>query len=307
MCQPPPPQPKRKRGRRGRRRDGAVPKQLNPLKPQFCEFAQRWGAWRQRLDTSKPLVVDVGCGEGEWCAAAAAVRRDLNFLGVDVRALRLRCDAQRERRQIAHSYPRTRRPATWRGSWRSGATPAERRCTSSASSRIRTGRIVIRTGACSRGRSSRRRRRTRPAQGSSSAARSHRPRPLGLHRVGDALVAADAPADLLAIPTERAIYATVRQPSAVQRGRLCADRARGEVVRLFAPQLRLRRVGRRALRAARHLDSSSGRPPKGLPAPPCPPACRHGATAGVGGQADPGLGGSRPPSSSASSSSARQP
>ena len=54
MCQP------RKRGRRGRRRDGAVPKQLNPLKPQFCEFAQRWGAWQQRLDTSKPLVVDVG-------------------------------------------------------------------------------------------------------------------------------------------------------------------------------------------------------------------------------------------------------
>ena len=74
MCQPPQaPQPKRKRGRRGRRRDGAVPKQLNPLKPQFCDFAQRWGAWQQRLDTSKPLVVDVGCGEGEWCVAAAAI------------------------------------------------------------------------------------------------------------------------------------------------------------------------------------------------------------------------------------------
>ena len=86
MCQPPQaPQPKRKRGRRGRRRDGAVPKQLNPLKPQFCDFAQRWGAWQQRLDTSKPLVVDVGCGEGEWCVAAASLRRDLNFLGVDVR------------------------------------------------------------------------------------------------------------------------------------------------------------------------------------------------------------------------------
>ena len=82
MCHPP--QPKRKRGRRGRRRDGAVPKQLNPLKPQFCDFAQRWGAWQQRLDTSKPLVVDVGCGEGEWCVAAAAVRGDLNFLGIDV-------------------------------------------------------------------------------------------------------------------------------------------------------------------------------------------------------------------------------
>ena len=84
MCQPPTAKP-RKRGRRGRRRDGAVPKQLNPLKPQFCEFARRWGAWQRRLDAAKPLVVDVGCGEGEWCVAAASLRRDLNFLGVDVR------------------------------------------------------------------------------------------------------------------------------------------------------------------------------------------------------------------------------
>ena len=48
--------------------------------------------------------------------------RDLNFLGVDVReTVFARCAARAPAN--LRSYPRTRRPATYRGSWRSGATP----------------------------------------------------------------------------------------------------------------------------------------------------------------------------------------
>ena len=83
-------EPRRRRAAR-RRENGAahVPKQVNPLKLQFMHMAATWGDWRGRFaDASLPLVVDVGCGDGAWVAAAAVARPDLNFVGVDVRALR---------------------------------------------------------------------------------------------------------------------------------------------------------------------------------------------------------------------------
>ena len=233
MCQPPQaPQPKRKRGRRGRRRDGAVPKQLNPLKPQFCDFAQRWGAWQQQLDTSKPLVVDVGCGEGEWCVAAASLRRDLNFLGVDVRETVFARCAARAPANCAFLPANTaagdlaRLLAEWRDAggvtlhvlcqfpdphWKN--RNKNRRMLTRAffatAAAHATGAVIIRSDVA--------------GVVDDAAA-----------LVGDALVAADAPADLLAIPTERAIYATGKggavhtaafRPSAEAsaRGRVCAE------------------------------------------------------------------------------------
>ena len=231
MCQPPTAKP-RKRGRRGRRRDGAVPKQLNPLKPQFCEFARRWGAWHQRLDRTKPLVVDVGCGEGEWCVAAAAVRRDLNFLGVDVREIVFAANARRAPANCQFLAANTaagdlaRLLAEWRGAggvtlhvlcqfpdphWkrRNRNRRMLTRAFFATAAAHATGTVVIRSDV----------------SGVVDDAAA---------LVGDALVAAAAPADLLAIPTERAIYATGKGGSvftaafrptaeASARGRVCAE------------------------------------------------------------------------------------
>ncbi|KAH8065993.1 hypothetical protein JL722_386 [Aureococcus anophagefferens] len=75
---------RRQRARR-RQGDGFAPKQVNPLKWQFAGFARTWGDWLGAFDdAARPLVVDVGCGEGEWVAAAARRFPHLNFLGVDV-------------------------------------------------------------------------------------------------------------------------------------------------------------------------------------------------------------------------------
>lgn len=76
--------------RRQRRRDGAPPKQVNPLKAQYLKLLEDLPAdWLAAsfADPSLPFVVDVGCGDGEWVLAAAASRRGraYNFLGLEVR------------------------------------------------------------------------------------------------------------------------------------------------------------------------------------------------------------------------------
>ena len=230
MCHPP--QPKRKRGRRGRRRDGAVPKQLNPLKPQFGDFARRWGAWRQRLDASKPLVVDVGCGEGEWCVAAASLRRDLNFLGVDVRATVFAVVAARAPANCVFLPANTaagdlaRLLADWRDA---GGTTLHVLCQFPDphwKNRNRNRRMLTRAFFAT-------------AAAHATGAVVIRSDVLGVvddaaALVGDALVAAAAPADLLAIPTERQTYALQKggavhtaafRPTAEAsaRGRVCAE------------------------------------------------------------------------------------
>ena len=84
---PPTLQPPRRQRARRRQGDGFAPKQVNPLKWQFAGFARTWGDWLGAFDdATRPLVVDVGCGAGEWVAAAARRFPHLNFLGVDVRA-----------------------------------------------------------------------------------------------------------------------------------------------------------------------------------------------------------------------------
>ncbi len=231
MCQPPTAKP-RKRGRRGRRRDGAVPKQLNPLKPQFGDFARRWGAWQRRLDAAKPLVVDVGCGEGEWCVAAAAVRSDLNFLGIDVRATVFARCAARAPANCAFLAANTaagdlaRLLADWRDA---GGTTLHVLCQFPDphwKRRNRNRRVLTRAFFAT-------------AAAHASGRVVIRSDVLGVvddaaALVGDALVAAAAPADLLAIPTERQTYALQKggsvhtaafRPSAEAsaRGRVCAE------------------------------------------------------------------------------------
>ena len=65
---------------------GHVAKQVNPLKAQHQDLLT--GVDPMALvafPRARPLVVDVGCGAGEWVLEAAMKFPDLNFLGIDVR------------------------------------------------------------------------------------------------------------------------------------------------------------------------------------------------------------------------------
>ena len=82
---PPPPPPKAADpstlSRRGARRGG--PRQVNPFLPHHRRAADLDEI--SVSDASRPFVVDVGCGDGRWCVAAAARYRGCNFVGVDLR------------------------------------------------------------------------------------------------------------------------------------------------------------------------------------------------------------------------------
>jgi tRNA (guanine-N7-)-methyltransferase len=75
-------------GRRERRRDGKPPKQLNPLKAAHSQcllgLSPHWLA-ESFTDLTKPFIIDVGCGEGEWLVSAAEHCSEYNYLGVEIR------------------------------------------------------------------------------------------------------------------------------------------------------------------------------------------------------------------------------
>lgn len=86
-------EPSRSR-RRNRKRDGAAPRQVNPLKEQYKNLIRLWRENENSLidhfdDVTRPFVIDVGCGEGEWACKVAEQNPDLNILGLEVRSAAL--------------------------------------------------------------------------------------------------------------------------------------------------------------------------------------------------------------------------
>jgi tRNA (guanine-N7-)-methyltransferase len=75
-------------GRRLRKRDGAPPKQLNPLKIQYSDclsnLSSTWVVDRY-FDLQKPFVIDIGCGDAEWIISSSQSHPEYNFLGLEIR------------------------------------------------------------------------------------------------------------------------------------------------------------------------------------------------------------------------------
>lgn len=93
--------------RRNRRRHGAAPRQVNPLKPQYCNLINIWRKTHNNDDPSEwviqhyanvqqPFVLDIGCGEGEWAMKTARECPDLNILGLELRSEALTKDRRRQ-------------------------------------------------------------------------------------------------------------------------------------------------------------------------------------------------------------------
>jgi tRNA (guanine-N7-)-methyltransferase len=95
--------------RRGRRH-GKAPRQLNPLKPQYCNLMELWRdkdgpepeTWvcENFSDLNLPFVLDVGCGEGEWALQTAQHCSDLNILGLELRSAALTPERRAQAKEL---------------------------------------------------------------------------------------------------------------------------------------------------------------------------------------------------------------
>lgn len=64
------------------------------VQPTFEELVQERfalkGSWnRDRFKRDAPLVLELGCGRGEYCLGLAALRPERNYLGVDIKGARI--------------------------------------------------------------------------------------------------------------------------------------------------------------------------------------------------------------------------
>lgn len=70
--------------------------QENPLvlEPGKPEYGRTAGTWSDRFGRERPLVVELGCGRGEYTVGLARLYPNHNFLGVDIKGHRLAAGAQ---------------------------------------------------------------------------------------------------------------------------------------------------------------------------------------------------------------------
>lgn len=47
------------------------------------------GRWREFFNNDNPLVLELGCGKGEYTVGLARAHRDMNFIGVDIKGARM--------------------------------------------------------------------------------------------------------------------------------------------------------------------------------------------------------------------------
>ncbi|MGD1892615.1 MAG: tRNA (guanosine(46)-N7)-methyltransferase TrmB [Cyclobacteriaceae bacterium] len=59
---------------------------VEPGKPIFSEIK---GKWHEFFNNSNPIVLELGCGHGEYTVGLASLFADQNFVGVDVKGARI--------------------------------------------------------------------------------------------------------------------------------------------------------------------------------------------------------------------------
>ena len=61
----------------------------NVVEPGKEIFSRIKGNWREFFKNDNPIVLEVGCGRGEYTTGLAAVFPDKNFIGVDIKGARI--------------------------------------------------------------------------------------------------------------------------------------------------------------------------------------------------------------------------
>ncbi|MCC9167406.1 tRNA (guanosine(46)-N7)-methyltransferase TrmB [Pontibacter harenae] len=68
----------------------AIAERENVLQEGDENFGQLVGQWREvHFENQKPLVLEIGCGRGEYTVGMAKLFPDKNFIGVDIKGARL--------------------------------------------------------------------------------------------------------------------------------------------------------------------------------------------------------------------------
>ncbi|MDE5968346.1 MAG: tRNA (guanosine(46)-N7)-methyltransferase TrmB, partial [Muribaculaceae bacterium] len=56
------------------------------------------GSWHEYFGNKNPIVLELGCGKGEYCVGLAKRYPDKNFIGVDIKGARMWTGATEARR-----------------------------------------------------------------------------------------------------------------------------------------------------------------------------------------------------------------
>ncbi len=65
------------------------PHVIEPSREEVTQGFSRRGKWQDLFDEPRPLVLELGCGKGEYTVAMARKFRDKNFIGIDIKGSRI--------------------------------------------------------------------------------------------------------------------------------------------------------------------------------------------------------------------------
>lgn len=62
---------------------------IEPSREEVINNFEWKGRWRELFENDKPLVLELGCGKGEYTVAMAKAFPDKNFVGIDIKGARI--------------------------------------------------------------------------------------------------------------------------------------------------------------------------------------------------------------------------
>lgn len=71
------------------------PNVLQPTRDEVKSGFLLRGKWSEHFDNDNPIVLELGCGKGEYTVGLAKRNPDKNFIGIDIKGARLWRGAKR--------------------------------------------------------------------------------------------------------------------------------------------------------------------------------------------------------------------
>ncbi|MEM9141748.1 MAG: tRNA (guanosine(46)-N7)-methyltransferase TrmB [Bacteroidota bacterium] len=71
------------------RENATFPNVLQPKREEIQKGFSLKGKWRSHFGNDCPIVLELGCGKGEYTTGLARLRKDANFIGIDIKGARI--------------------------------------------------------------------------------------------------------------------------------------------------------------------------------------------------------------------------
>ena len=63
---------------------------IQPNRDELLNNEFKWkGKWSKKFKNSNPIVLELGCGKGEYCIQLSKMYPHLNFIGIDIKGSRI--------------------------------------------------------------------------------------------------------------------------------------------------------------------------------------------------------------------------